>query len=807
MDYILEITEEANRQLASEAQQTQDGCNGYISIFRIGGEPILPPLMTPEKRLEMQSFKQQALEIEERLRNERMERNETFAIQVQETTEEPCLVTLLTHVNRSSQQSLPPSQFKATQTCRLSKQREEPGEPLKTPAKHAAPTTPSRVVGGECSKFADASTNTELTPLMIVGRNNNQRLQRSETLIYDNNSNAIIKPVKEVEKPKTETKQLVLEDQTVLLARCAVCHNSPLKFGLLQTTWVHSSPTSKEPCNPNISERRSTSKELRKRPSLKSNPKLDSVIPTPSEQPGGSNCKNSKRNESPKTATECGKRSKSAPAKKQSAAALEVPSDDESLQWDESENKNIFYLMTAPREVQEQAGKERLQRATTSPALKAVDSTTNKNLNRTSSAERNEKLSPLLWRRCRSYPLEMLTQIASLEEKEALHAMSPMSPISPNTSPPPTPPVAPPLPPANPTESYRQRSVASKIEIKQRMAPGHVLAKTKARSATNSNGNTRQPSRVISRGAMTMVTPMSQRPSHSERHSATYGAHGHASHTKMQTPSNNAMNNAKRRLTYDPRASIKRNNMQQKKSNTNNAPNNNSGSHSAVAKASNTTTTSKIMLKRRQPDELHKARSQISYRSSAPTHAMPKKSIGDAAAASSTENLVEFRTNPRLNAHGSRNVELLKRRMMGDMELHQRRRFQQLVTEQMEQHRRMQAEFEAQQQHLIDQLLSDMASYAKCIGKGPDRGLESEERGQHNRIRAPAESVSGTTLSSSSSFPMLLHRAECLDEDSDEREAEAEIEAAVQCGSQDLEHLTRGRRMERRGFTTDSENI
>ncbi|KAF2897812.1 hypothetical protein ILUMI_08368 [Ignelater luminosus] len=42
--------------------------NGYVSCIKINGNPILPPLVTPEKRLELEDYKKRAIDLERRLK-------------------------------------------------------------------------------------------------------------------------------------------------------------------------------------------------------------------------------------------------------------------------------------------------------------------------------------------------------------------------------------------------------------------------------------------------------------------------------------------------------------------------------------------------------------------------------------------------------------------------------------------------------------------------------------------------------------------------------------------------------------------
>ncbi|KAM7350718.1 uncharacterized protein ACRADG_009205 isoform 5-T5 [Cochliomyia hominivorax] len=50
----------------------------YVSIFHIDGEPILPPLMTTEKRRQMQKLKEKALEIEQNIRQRKQHGEKGF---------------------------------------------------------------------------------------------------------------------------------------------------------------------------------------------------------------------------------------------------------------------------------------------------------------------------------------------------------------------------------------------------------------------------------------------------------------------------------------------------------------------------------------------------------------------------------------------------------------------------------------------------------------------------------------------------------------------------------------------------------
>ena len=62
---------EGEKESGSEPEQVS---SGYVSCVRVGGEPILPPVMTDQARLEALTWRRRALDVEERLAARRREK-------------------------------------------------------------------------------------------------------------------------------------------------------------------------------------------------------------------------------------------------------------------------------------------------------------------------------------------------------------------------------------------------------------------------------------------------------------------------------------------------------------------------------------------------------------------------------------------------------------------------------------------------------------------------------------------------------------------------------------------------------------
>ncbi|XP_034486708.1 uncharacterized protein LOC117791148 [Drosophila innubila] len=172
MDLMLKLSEQVQEQLSNMQQQEEGGGDvPFRSVYTLNGNPILPPLMTPERRLEMQQLRDAAVAIEKQLDNE--------------------LNNKYNHGNRK------------------------------------------RWLNSDCCQFVDASTSTDpqlpQQPLIIAGRLK-QQLQFSETLIYDNNRNAIIKFVR---PDQIKLMQLLLEECPEMRAQLAVIIEACPKFATL----------------------------------------------------------------------------------------------------------------------------------------------------------------------------------------------------------------------------------------------------------------------------------------------------------------------------------------------------------------------------------------------------------------------------------------------------------------------------------------------------------------------------------------------------------------------------------------------
>ena len=66
-------------QMLAEMEDTKEtdmdqGSSGYVSCVRVGGEPILPPVMTEQARLEALTWRRRALDVEDRLAARRREK-------------------------------------------------------------------------------------------------------------------------------------------------------------------------------------------------------------------------------------------------------------------------------------------------------------------------------------------------------------------------------------------------------------------------------------------------------------------------------------------------------------------------------------------------------------------------------------------------------------------------------------------------------------------------------------------------------------------------------------------------------------
>ena len=70
-DLILQMLAEMKH---TEDTETDQVSSGYVSCVRVGGEPILPPVMTEQTRLEALTWRRRALDTEDRLAARRREK-------------------------------------------------------------------------------------------------------------------------------------------------------------------------------------------------------------------------------------------------------------------------------------------------------------------------------------------------------------------------------------------------------------------------------------------------------------------------------------------------------------------------------------------------------------------------------------------------------------------------------------------------------------------------------------------------------------------------------------------------------------
>ncbi|XP_055844479.1 rho GTPase-activating protein gacF [Episyrphus balteatus] len=127
----------------------------YISIYKIDGIPILPPLMTPEKRRQMLAFKELAIQLE----NARKKQH-NFVVNKQST-----ITTTTTGLDQSS-------------SCNLLRHgHSHIPQPSQTPRKQQKQNNSN-----------EASTSTASTSK----RERLDKLRKTDTLVYDNRANSII---------------------------------------------------------------------------------------------------------------------------------------------------------------------------------------------------------------------------------------------------------------------------------------------------------------------------------------------------------------------------------------------------------------------------------------------------------------------------------------------------------------------------------------------------------------------------------------------------------------------------------------
>ncbi|XP_064549507.1 uncharacterized protein LOC135436051 [Drosophila montana] len=515
MEYILKVAEEVDQQWAEMHQQQEENSH-YKSVFTLNGKSILSPLMTPERRLEMQQHRLAAIAIEEQV--ERLPKL-SDAGKMQQSTHIAC---------------------------------------------------------SGCCRLMDASTNTELVqqPLTVVGRIK-QQLQFSETLIYDNKCNAIIKFMKPIGSPlkKTPVVQMLCEEFAGIQPQHAVLKEPDLLYATLSTISLETA----EPMPKQVPVSRCS-------PLQSQEPSACSIIPNAEPEP-----------EQKANAKPCG-------------------------------FEAIRQLLDVAQMLKKSIDKrdsELLQRAITSPALTTKDEKAASNVPPNSSAERGERLHPQLWKRYHSYPLGYKLKLMEMVAPSSPNAAASAATDLPGVASPPS-----------------SKCSSSKIQVKQQ----HSTPEKQGRPIKVAKNT---PQKRIGNNKSGKRTPRSSG-------NVSYAAHAssHANVQLVSSDSSTRFSSTQRRLSYDPRATLKR------------------------------------------EAALKKVESSGSCATQSTCTASPSSSSANHIAPSAD----------------SSTAELIKRKVLEEMEQQQRQRFQQLVAQQAEEQQRLQAEFLAQQQLLMEQMLCDMST-------------------------------------------------------------------------------------------------
>lgn len=432
----------------------------------------------------------------------------------------------------------------------------------------------THVAGGGCCRLVDASTNTELVqqPLAVIGRIK-QQLQFSETLIYDNKCNAIIKFIKPIESPlkKSPVVQMLCEEFAEIQPQHAVLKEPALLYATLSATSLETA----EPMSTQVPATRCS-------PLQPQEPSACNIIPN------------------------------AEPEQKENKKRCGFEAIRQLLDVAQMLKKSI-----------DQRDRELLQRAITSPALTTKDEKTASNVPPNSSSERCERLHPQLWKRYHSYPLgyklKLMEMVAPSSPNAAASAVTDLPSV------------------ASPPSSMCSNS---KIQVKQQHSTPEKHRPIKVAK------NTPQK-RIGSNNKSGKRTPRSSG-------NVSYAAHAssHANVQMVSSDSSTRMSSTQRRLSYDPRATLKR--------------------EAALKKVES---------------------SGSCANQSIPTTSPSNSSAGHIASSADCST-----------------AEQIKRKVLEEMEQQQRQRFQQLVAQQAEEQQRLQTEFLAQQQLLMEQMLCDIST-------------------------------------------------------------------------------------------------
>ncbi|XP_067637672.1 serine-rich adhesin for platelets isoform X2 [Eurosta solidaginis] len=173
----------------------------YVSMFRIDGVPILPPMMTPEKRRQMHKIKEKAIKVEQRLEEGRRRREKCSTV-VEELNESTQVLNEEGNSSSSCSASEHESEMDA-QRKEVEKSYMILSNLLIQNKNENISMTPQYNSYNSMAAYAPydlepagfvapRSSETNLTQRM-------QKLQKSETLIYDHGSNTLMQALSEDE--------------------------------------------------------------------------------------------------------------------------------------------------------------------------------------------------------------------------------------------------------------------------------------------------------------------------------------------------------------------------------------------------------------------------------------------------------------------------------------------------------------------------------------------------------------------------------------------------------------------------------
>ncbi|TMW45287.1 hypothetical protein DOY81_009636 [Sarcophaga bullata] len=150
----------------------------YVSIFRIGGEPILPPLMTAEKVRQMQNYREKAIQIENRISDRKL--HKLYASDVN-------------NVDNISESSKSPH---CNTGGKISQQSQEQYEDKLKESEESMNFLQDMIKRQQGGDSEDTVANQRITTISSYTSAENlakiKKLQKSEILIYDNSKNEII---------------------------------------------------------------------------------------------------------------------------------------------------------------------------------------------------------------------------------------------------------------------------------------------------------------------------------------------------------------------------------------------------------------------------------------------------------------------------------------------------------------------------------------------------------------------------------------------------------------------------------------